>query len=79
MIKRFTLKELIHSKNKLGNLVVALRENRSQNEISKITGIPQSALSRAESGKVEIKLTSLDKMADKLGYDVSIEFIKRDG
>lgn len=48
-----------------------IKENVSQIDLSKETGIPQSVISRFERGKLEPKLSSLQKLAKF--FNISID------
>lgn len=60
------------------NEVVKLRKenNLTQNEMSKIVGIPQSNISRFESGKIDPSLSFIQKIVNKLGYRIHVTFEK---
>ena len=59
-------------KIQLVNEIVNLRKksNMTQLDLAKISGIPQSNISRFESGKVEPTLDFLEKIVAKLGYKI---------
>ena len=50
--------------------------NLTQKEMAKIVGVPQSNISRFESGKVEPTLDFLQKITSRLGYRINISIEK---
>ncbi len=65
-------------KIQLVNEIVNLRKksNMTQLDLAKISGIPQSNISRFESGKVEPTLDFLEKIVAKLGYKINFNLEK---
>lgn len=52
-------------------------QNISQYELSKRSGISRSVISEIESGKRNVSIAKLTRLADALGTDLKIEFVKR--
>lgn len=48
----------------------------TQEEMAEAMGTTQSAVARLESGKCDLKLSTLKKYAEAAGYTLSIEFVK---
>ncbi len=62
---------------RVANIIAELRKSReaegiSQTELSRRVGIPQSHISKIESGAVDIQLSSLEQIARGLGYEVKL-------
>lgn len=60
------------------NEIVNLRKSSkmTQAEMAKIVGIPQSNISRFESGKVEPTLDFIQNLVSKLGYKINVSLEK---
>lgn len=52
-------------------------QNISQYELSKRSGISRSVISEIESGKRNVSIAKLTRLADALDTDLKIEFVKR--
>ncbi len=82
IIEDYSKCELMYESDQLKlfviNEVVKLRKenNLTQNEMSKIVGIPQSNISRFESGKIDPSLSFIQKIVNKLGYQIHVTFEK---
>lgn len=60
------------------NQIINLRKsnNLTQKQMSALVDVPQGNISRLESGKVEPSLEFIQKIASKMGYNVSLNFSK---
>lgn len=47
----------------------------SQRELAELVGTTQSAIARLEGGHVSPSLTTLDRIADALGVELSLRFV----
>ena len=82
--RNFTEEELkiIHKRAQKRIALRKLREAResmgiSQYELSVKSGIPRSAISEIESGRRNVSVAKLNKLADALNTDLKIDFVKR--
>ena len=82
--RNFTKEELkrIHKRAQKRIALRKLREAResmgiSQYELSVKSGIPRSAISEIESGRRNVSVAKLKKLADGLNTDLKIDFGKR--
>ncbi|MGI5898158.1 MAG: helix-turn-helix domain-containing protein [Candidatus Dojkabacteria bacterium] len=66
--KRIALRRLKEARKKMGI---------SQYELATRSGIPRSAISEIESGKRNVSIAKLTKLADALNTDLEIDFVKR--
>lgn len=55
----------------LAHNLTRFRGNMTQNELSKISGVPQSAISEAEAGKRSPRIDTIQKIAKALGVNVT--------
>ncbi len=62
---------------RIGEEVRRLRIERglSQQELAGRMGLPQSAIARLEAGRVEPRLSTLDRVAQTLGVELAVHFL----
>lgn len=68
--------EVIEEAKQSGKALKKARGKITQIQLSEMTGIDQSVISRIEAGKVEPELSTLKKLAEALNCKLSIKFIK---
>ena len=63
----------------LGLYIKSLREKKKllQSDLAKLTETKQPAIARLETGKLNICFKTLSAIADALGYDLIIKFVKK--
>ena len=54
-----------------------IEHHLTQHDLSVLTGINQSNLSKIESGKSSPSLKTIKKIADKLGYTINLQFVPK--
>lgn len=61
----------------IGEEVRRLRIERglSQQELAERMGLPQSVIARLEAGGVELRLSTLDRVAQVLGVELAVRFL----
>jgi ribosome-binding protein aMBF1 (putative translation factor) len=66
---------------RLAREIRALRQARglSQRDLAELVGTTQSAIARLEGGHVSPSLTTLDRVADALGVELSLRFVDLSG
>lgn len=52
-----------------------IKENITQKQLAQISGVPQSNISRIESGATSPTITTLQRIAQSMGKQLKIEFI----
>ena len=83
-IKHTLIKEGIMSSSEVKAIEIiakirALRfkENMSQSELSRRSGIPQKTISRMESGLSYPSVPTLIRLVDTLGYEMDVNLVKK--
>lgn len=69
--------DLIDPTNQLARFILKTRRslNISQRELSKLSGINQSNLSKIENGVINPTITTIEKLASSLGHNVELHFV----
>ena len=63
----------------VGQMFREIREERglTQYQAAELVGTPQYRLSRIETGRASMKLSTVEELAERWGYDIEINFVAR--
>jgi ribosome-binding protein aMBF1 (putative translation factor) len=66
--------ERIRKRTRFASFLIRLRNklNLSQKDVSELSGVKQPMIARIESGKVNVRVDTLNKMLKPLGYKLAI-------